>query len=115
MMNPELLHQALQSEDFVLKTQRQLIKDFASANVLFPDNFNSQPYEVNQLIIEISERLKSIERSSASALSQLLYRIDIPESALPDLMHSDDFHTNLAQLVLRREAYKVFLRSKFSS
>ena len=115
MMNPELVDKALQSKDFVLATQRQLIKDFASANTLFPDNFNSIPYEVNQLIIEISARLKSIENLSSSYLSQLLYRIDIPESALPDLMDSDDFYTNLAQLVLKREAYKVFLRSQFSS
>lgn len=115
MMNPEVLRQELKSEDFVLKTQRQIVKDFGTAGVDFPSDFQSIPWKVDQIIGEISIRLKELQSTSSSLFSQLLYQIDLPESILPDLVHSDDFYSNLAEIVLKREAYKVFLRSKYSS
>jgi len=114
-MNPEVLNTELKSEDFVLKTQRQIVKDFGTAGVDFPSDFQSIPIEIDTLIREISIRLKELQSSSSTLFSQLLYQIDLPESILPDLVHSDDFHSNLAEIVLKREAYKVFLRKKFSS
>ena len=113
-MNPDTLNQELKSQEFVLKTQRQIAKDFGTAGVDFPSDFQSFPMELNRLIGEVSIRLKELQASNSTSFSQLLYQIDIPESMLPDLAHSDDFHKNLAEIVVRREAYKVFLRSKFS-
>ncbi len=113
-MNPKILNQELTSEDFVLKTQGQIAKDFGTAGIDFPSSFQSAPMEVDRLILEISIRLKELQTSSSSGFSQLLYQIDLPESILPDLAQTDDFYLNLAEAVLKREAYKVFLRSKFS-
>ena len=99
--------------EFVLKTQRQIAKDFGTARANFPDNFLSVPVQIDQLLAEISIRLKEINSTSSSAFSQLLYQIDLPESILSSLSSSEDFYSNLAELVLKREAYKVFLRSQF--
>lgn len=115
MMNPEILHQELKSEDFILKTQGQIIKDFGTAGIVFPQDFSTVPYQLNLLLSEVSIRLKDLQSSSSLSLIQLLYQIDLPESILPDLARSDDFFGNLAEVVLKREAYKVFLRNKFSS
>lgn len=114
-MNPEILNQELKSQDFVLKTQRQIVKDFGTAGIDFSSGFESIPMEVNQLIGEISIHLKELQSSNPTLFTQLLYQIDLPESILPDLARSDDFFGSLAEVVLRREAYKVFLRNKFSS
>ena len=114
-MNPEIVDQELKSDDFVLKTQQQIAKDFSTSGVDFPSNFRLIPMKVDLLIGEISIRLKELQTSNPSGFSQLLYQIDLPESILADLSHSDDFYSGLAEIVLKREAYKVFLRSKFSS
>ena len=100
--------------DFVLKTQQQIIKDFGTAGINFPEGFriNALPFE--QLLSAIPIRLKELNTSNSSVFSQLLYQIDLPENILPTLHETDDFYTNLAEVVLKREAYKVFLRSKYS-
>ena len=103
------------SQEFVLKTQQQIAKDFGTAGVDFPKDFCSVPIALDLLITDLSIRLKEVESSNPSTFSQLLYQIDIPESILPDLAQSDDYYSSLAEVVIKREAYKVFLRSKFSS
>ncbi len=113
-MNPKVLNQELKSEDFVLKTQRQIAKDFGTAGIDFSSSFQSVPMEVDRLILDISIRLKELHATSTGGFSQLLYQIDLPESILPDLARTNDFYSSLAEAVLKREAYKVFLRSKFS-
>jgi hypothetical protein len=113
--NLEILNQELKSDDFVLKTQSQIVKDFGTVGIDFPSDFQSFALALDQLIEEVSNRLKELQSSSSSSFSQLLYQIDIPESILPDVSQSDDFYSSLAEVVIKREAYKVFLRSKFSS
>jgi hypothetical protein len=109
------LENQLLSDDFVLKTQRQISKDFGTTGIDFPTDFQTIPFPVDQLIVEISIRLKNLNSSNSTSFSQLLYQIDLPELMLPDIARSDDFFGSLAEVVLRREAYKVFLRNKFSS
>lgn len=114
-MNLEIVQNELKSADFVLKTQQQIAKDFGTAGIDFSSDFQSIPLAVDQLIDDVSISLRELESSNSNAFSQLLYQIDIPESILPDLTQSDDYYSSLAEVVLKREAYKVFLRSKFSS
>lgn len=115
-MNGLLTHSQLISafdqHTFVLATQRQIIKDFGTAGIDFSENFSSSPCPLDQLIREISLRLKELDTTRSSAFSQLLYQIDVPESLLADLSHSVDFYGDLAEIVLKREAYKVFLRGR---
>lgn len=114
-MDLEIIQHQLQSTDFVLKTQRQIGKDFGTAGIDFLEDFSTNPYPIHQLLSEISIRLREVNSTNSTAFSQLLYQIDIPESMLANLSNSEDFYSSLAEIVLRREAYKVFLRSKFSS
>ena len=44
---------------------------------------------------------------------QLLYTIDIPEQTFLSLTQEKDFIQLLSQAILKREAMKVFFRSKF--
>ncbi|NVK66062.1 MAG: hypothetical protein HWE22_15840 [Flavobacteriales bacterium] len=111
----EINHSELQSVDFILKTQRQIIKDFGTANIEFPTEFQSIPYSTEQILNELSVRLRILESSDSRGFSQLLYQIDVPESLLPELTKTDDFHMHLAEVILKREAYKVYLRQQFSS
>jgi hypothetical protein len=48
-------------------------------------------------------------------LLQLLYTIDFPEKEFLSLTTQADFLAQLSQRILFREAYKVYLRKKFSS
>ncbi len=114
-MDLEIVSKELNSSTFVLKTQRQIIKDFGTANILFPKDLHSNALPIDQLLSAISIRLKELDSTNTSGFSQLLYQIDLPENALPALHSSDDFYLNLAELVLKREAYKVYLRSLYSS
>jgi len=113
-MELEIINHQLQSADFVLKTQHQLIKDFGTAGMDFPSDFPTNPYPLERLMTEISARLKDLDSTNASGFSQLLYQIDVPETLLSDLANSDNFYASLAEVVLRREAYKVYLKQQFS-
>ena len=115
MMNLEIINQELTSDEFVLKTQQQIAKDFGTAGIAFPDDFVSVARVISHLNCEVSSRLRELNTTSSSTFSQLLYQIDIPESILSDLSRSDDYFQRLAEIVIKREAYKVFLRRKFSS
>lgn len=113
-MSLEIVTEELKSTEFVLKTQRQIIKDFGTAGIDFPTDFQSIPFPIDQLLTEISIRLKELNSNSTNAFSQLLYQIDLPESILSELSLTDNLYSNLAEVILKREAYKVFLRNKYS-
>ena len=115
LLSKESLALQLSETEFVLKTQRQIVKDFGTQGVDFPLEFQHSVVSVDQLLHAISQQTKTLESSNPTALSQLLYQIDVPESILADLTQTDDFHLQLSEVILRREAYKVFLRQKFSS
>lgn len=99
------------SSEFVLKTQRQIAKDFLSSGVEFPYFFTLDTLIKEQIISNLETALTEILRSND--LSQLLYQIDIPESTYVSLLNEPDFIAQLSELILRREAYKVYLRSQF--
>ena len=113
-MDLEIVSNELNSKEFVLKTQRQIIKDFGTVDIFFPEDFAMNPLTMEQLLSCVSVRLKELDSTSKRAFSQLLYQIDLPENLLPALSATDDFYMSLAEVVLKREAYKVFLRKKYS-
>ena len=117
-MNNLFSHSQLQSsfsnQHFVLKTQRQIANDFAKFNLLFPDNFESELH--SQPIIEelIAERIAEIMKEGETRLLQLLYTIDLSEKEFLSITTEPNFLKLLSEKILMREAYKVFLREKFS-
>lgn len=113
-MDDEILLAQFSNDDFVLKTQQQIHKDFAKFNLEFPENFIFEPFETHQVEVLIEERLAEIIKFGETKLLQLMYTIDIPENQFLHLITQPDFLKSLSKTVLKREALKVYLRSKFS-
>ena len=99
--------------DFVLKTQRQIAKDFAGSGFDFDPSFISNELSKDEIIDAIGTQLENVMKLGETTLLQLLYQIDVPQSTFLSLIGSDDFLQELSEIILRREAYKVYLRSKF--
>jgi hypothetical protein len=113
LSNTQLLS-SFSNQHFVLKTQRQIAKDFAKFNLLFPDNFETELH--SKAIIEelIAERITEIMQEGETRLLQLLYTIDLSEKEFLSITTEPDFLKLLSEKILMREAYKVFLREKFN-
>jgi hypothetical protein len=109
---PQLI-ECFNDELFVLKTQQQIEKDFAKFNLNFPEEFISTPFSKVQIEGLIMERVSDLMRGGESRLLQLLYTIDVSEKEFLKSTTQPEFLTQLAENILRREAYKVFLRMHF--
>lgn len=102
------------NEAFVLKTQQQIAKDFAKFNLFFQDNFETEVYSREKIESLIAERVTDLMKEGEARLLQLLYTIDLSEKEFLSITTDPDFISLLSEKILFREAYKVFLRSKFS-
>lgn len=105
----------LNNSAFVLKTQQQIAKDFAKLNLFFPEYFESTVQDKEEIEVLISDQLVEILKEGETRLLQLLYTIDIPEKQFLTITSSANFIRELSAKILFREAYKVFLREKFST
>jgi hypothetical protein len=103
----------LRSKDFVLKTQQQVATDFTRCGFEFDENFTSTPLTYDDAILAISTQLAAIMALGETQTLQLLYQIDIPQADFLGLTQEEDFITKMSHMILVREAYKVYLRSKF--
>ena len=101
------------NEEFIVKTQQQINKDFAKFNLEFRESFNLEPWTREKIEVAIEENLVIIIKMGETKLMQLLYTIDIPEQTFLSLTQEKDFIQLLSQAILKREAMKVFFRSKF--
>lgn len=101
------------NEDFVLKTQQQIHKDFAKFNLEFRENFIFEPWTKEDIELAIEEKLAIIIKMGETKLMQLLYTIDIPEEKFLSLTQEVNFIQILSEAILKREAMKVYFRSKF--
>lgn len=63
----------------------------------------------------IAQQLVELMKEGETRLLQLLYTIDLPENEFLHLTKEPDFLRLISQRILLREAYKVFLRRKFSA
>jgi len=112
-MNDESLISYFSNEDFVLKTQQQIHKDFAKFNLEFPENFIFEVWSKDKIELAIEERVAEIIKTGETRLLQLLYTIDIPEKQFLNLITEPNFLSILSQAILKREAMKVYFRSKY--
>jgi hypothetical protein len=112
-MNDESLISYFSNEEFVLKTQHQIHKDFAKFNLEFPENFIFDPWPKEKIEEIIQEKLKEIMPLGETRLLQLLYTIDIPEKQFLSLITEPNFLVSIAEAILKREAMKVYFRSKY--
>lgn len=108
------LNSYFDNEAFVLKTQQQISKDFAKFNLFFPENFEEEMYTKQVIEEMISEQVAELMKEGETRLLQLLYTIDLSEKEFLSITTDPDFLKLLSEKILMREAYKVFLREKFS-
>ena len=97
----------LSNEEFVLKTQQQIQKDFAKFNLEFRENFIFDLWTKEEIELAIQENLAIIIKFGGTKLMQLLYTIDIPEEQFLRLTQEQNFLPLLAEAILKREALKI--------
>lgn len=100
-------------DSFVLKTQQQISKDFAQFHLFFDEKFETEVLTKANIEQLIKERLAELIQEGESRLLQLLYTIDLSEKEFLTLTTNPNFLQQLSEKILYREAYKVFLRSKY--
>lgn len=109
------LNSYFQNQQFVLKTQQQIAKDFAKFNLYFSDSFEIEPTSKDEIERLMGQLLVDVMRQGETRLLQLLYTIDISEKEFLHITTDPNFIQLLSEKILYREAYKVYLRTKFSS
>lgn len=109
------LKEYFNNAEFVLKTQQQISKDFAKFNLIFPENFDNTLFSKEEIELLIGEHLIDFLKEGEGRLLQLLYTIDLSEKQFLNITTKSDFIPRLSEMILLREAYKVFLRKKFST
>ncbi|MCR9172455.1 MAG: hypothetical protein NXI10_08195 [bacterium] len=102
-----------QNADFVLRTQSQIAKDFERSGFLIELSENT-PLSLEELSIVVAKTLAEVMQSGETITLQLLYQIDIPQEQFLALTTDPDFLSKASELIIRREAQKVYLRSIFS-
>ncbi|REJ80903.1 MAG: hypothetical protein DWQ44_04415 [Bacteroidetes bacterium] len=103
-------------EVIIRETAEQVIKDFARAGIGIEFSGNTLG-AYDELVFQISQALKSLANSRSEKLLSLLYIIDIPEDVFNDLVNAkgnEEYETEFAGRIVRREFEKVITRRYFS-
>jgi hypothetical protein len=111
----EALQFVFSTEEFVVKTQCQLVKDFRQYHLSFPEKFSTQAFSKAEITSLIEENIAAILEEGETRLLQLLYTIDLSEKIFLALTLSPDFIQLISAKILEREAYKVYLKKLFSA
>ena len=98
------------NENLYQKLVCQLEKDFVMSGITY-DFSDLLPEQLVNYLYEVLEELLSKEYPT---LLNLLYRMDIPESAI-NFNNDTAVEQQLVNLILRREFFKIKLRMKYSS
>lgn len=100
------------NETFVLKTIEQITKDLGgleSANIQFKVDMDGDV--LKQLVDLLSGTLLKMNNRN---IQQFIYTVDVKERDFLKAIAKEDDFQELAYLIVRREAQKVYLRAKFS-
>ncbi len=103
------------NRDFLVLTQKQIKKDFSAFSQDFPDNFEETAYTVKQIHQIIVDHVYRMLEGPETVFLQFLYGIDLSESEFLGQVQREDFAEEIARRILYREAYKVYLRKKYSA
>lgn len=108
------LIQITSNEQNRLLLQKQIAKDFLAVQCEFQEDFLTTIYSVESILSFIQEKLiETFERGERISL-QLLYTIDIPEKDFLKVIGTENFQNKLSQMILEREAKKIYFRLKYS-
>ena len=112
-MNSELLIQEFSNEKFVQDTVNQICKDFSRCGWDLDSVYFSRPLVKTEIEELLAEKLVEIMKFGETQLLQLIYIIDIPEKEFLSITSQPNFPQLLAEKIVLKEAYKVYLRSRF--
>lgn len=103
-------------EQFRLKTQLQIAKDFGVHGFDFAPEFSQVAYSIEALVDTLAEALMYMIEKQSSRWHPLLYTMDVSEQTYLQLATSNNpnWLAEFTWIVLRREALKVFFREKYS-
>ena len=110
---PEKLNQ---EQKLVAATIAQIKKDFLNNGLELALEADSA-IQYNSLVAELAESIEWLFENDRHRLMQLLYRIDLPEFRLAEILSSTEETAvckALADLIVRREAQKVIIRNFYS-
>jgi len=113
-MNTELLIQEFLNEKFVQDIVNQICKDFSRCGWDLDSDFFNRTLVKTEIEDLLAEKLVEIMKLGETQLLQLIYIIDIPEKEFLSIISEPNFPKLLAEKIILKEAYKVYLRSKFS-
>ena len=102
--------------DWVHETSEQLIKDFTMLDIpLVFQPFHAEPYA--DLFTQAEAVIKDLYEKEPHTFLNLLYRVDLSEAILHQLLHQlppQEFYHRLTELILKREFMKVVYRHQYS-
>ncbi|MGJ8660989.1 MAG: hypothetical protein ACSHXL_03045 [Bacteroidota bacterium] len=114
LQNHKELIIALHDASFLTKTKEQIVKDFAKVDLGFLSNFVLDEFNKEEIELLIANEVATLMEKGERHLLQLLYIIDISEKSFLSSTMKPDFLQIISEQILLREAYKVWLRGKFS-
>lgn len=97
------------SQELYQKLIVQIEKDFILTGIRY-DFDNLAP---NELIVCLNEIMEELLNKQYPTLLSLLYRMDIPESAI-NFGDEETVELQLVNLILRRQFLKIKMREKYS-
>ena len=105
----------LTQERYFQKLKAQLSKDFSDSD--FDKELALIKIDTsNDLLVLVSQFLNQLFNRSMEQFFQLMYKVDIPEKEIKDLLLALGIDIDvLAESVLKREFLKILLREKYSS
>ncbi len=112
-LNNRSFLEQFENGDFVLKTQHQIMKDFELSGHQFHPVLRNTEFSLDDLTEIVSEMLAEVLDKGERQTLQLLYQIDLPQAEFLNEVENPDFLRVLSGKIIRRAAYKVYLRSKF--
>lgn len=113
LLPTDQLHSLSKTGDFILKTQQQLAKDFARAGYAFDSEFTETTLTFDLILEQVMEKLGEAFERGEKQMLQLLYLVDLPQQEFLRLIQEPEFLSRLSDKIIRREAYKVYLRTQF--
>jgi hypothetical protein len=112
-MNSELLIQEFSNEKFVQDTVNQICRDFSRCGWSLDFDLLNSTLVKSEIEELLAEKLVEIMKYGETKLLQLIYIIDIPENEFLSITSKSNFPQLMAEKIVLKEAYKVYLRSKF--
>ena len=99
-------------QEFRLKTQQQLAKDFGQHGFEFQASFSEIAWDTDAILEEVADLVGRILERHPNQWMAVIYTIDLSEKAYRQFVSHADKNSlrELAWLLVKREAQKVYLR-----